>query len=159
MMFSATKRARRALKELVIFDRTFEIWAYQVSPHQPLLLRSSPNGTCPTRIEIFFKQVDTINLPTRFHGLSISEATDEDVQSVGFEPERLLRNHQKLFVLRGSEYSGYVVAGMVTWHESDLRDDDESYFTSMMEIPALPFYTRFFLLLKIKLTMFFRNLK
>ena len=81
------------------------------------------------------------------------------MQSVGFEPERLLRNHQKLFVLRGSEYSGYVVAGMVTWHESDLRDDDESYFSSMMEIPALPFYIRLFLLLKIKLTMFFRNLK
>jgi len=48
---------------LINFERNFQIWKYTVG-HGQLLLRSTKDPKCPTRIDVFFKNVGaTIVLP------------------------------------------------------------------------------------------------
>ena len=54
---------------IVSFPRRFQIWLYSVS-HGQLLLRSNRSGEFSTRIDVLFKNVAAIELPTAFDGLS-----------------------------------------------------------------------------------------
>ncbi|MGO4549589.1 hypothetical protein AB4059_00575 [Lysobacter sp. 2RAF19] len=74
--------------------------------HGQLLIRSSKTKDRPTQIDILFKNVAAICIPTMFDGISIvSNAV----------PEGLPR-----FDVLTSSGSGYIVAGAVVVDESDL---------------------------------------
>src|SRR4051794_7357175 len=51
-------------------DRHFQIWRYEVG-HAQLLLRSVKDDHHASRIDVLFKTVKAIDLPTRFDGLQI----------------------------------------------------------------------------------------
>ena len=51
--------------------RGFQMWLYEVG-HSQLLLRSVKDDAHSTRVDILFKSVDSLHLPTNMVGLTIS---------------------------------------------------------------------------------------
>lgn len=137
---------------LVAFPRRFQIWSYQIG-HGQLLLRSTKDDKHPTRIDILFKDVGAIHLPALFDGLTITEATENEAHDRASQMHSLNLNSRKMFLVTGSGFSGYVLAGLVVWHEDELEYYDKSNFSFSLELPARPFYSRIFLVTKIRLAM------
>ena len=69
------------IAEIINSKRFFQLWSYSVS-HSELLFRSAKSIEYPTRIDVFFKGVKEIHLPTTSNGLSITEASDADIQKI-----------------------------------------------------------------------------
>jgi hypothetical protein len=102
-------------------ERQFQIWVYQVA-HAQLLLRANRTETAPTRIEVLFKMVSWLNLPSVMEGLTIVETPGDSVaEARSLDPAVLA--HRRLFLLSGPSFRGYVVAGAVF-----VREDSEPYF-------------------------------
>ena len=113
---------------LITFERDFQIWKYTVG-HAQLLLRSTKPPKCPTRIDVFFKNVGAIHVPTSFKQLSIIGASaHEAVKMKVLDCSSVVGGHRKLFLIRGSDFEGYVVAGIVVWHEDQGEYHEPSYF-------------------------------
>ena len=73
-------------------------------------------------------------MPTILDGLTVVEAADEDRPglSLQVDPERL--KGRRVFIVRGANYAGYVVAGAVFGHEDEREYNDPSHFAeSLME--------------------------
>ena len=56
--------------ESFVSDRHFQLWRYTVS-HSQLLLRSTRDNDHDTRVEVLFKGVRRVDLPTSFDGLTV----------------------------------------------------------------------------------------
>lgn len=96
------------------------MWRHVVS-HSQVLLRSVRTDLLPTRIEILFKSVDFVCLPTRMPGLSVSEGSgDESVP--GMIDSSLVSRGSIRFEVRGPQYEGFVIAGSIT-----VAEDDKGY--------------------------------
>ena len=112
----------------VNFSRRFQMWEYTVG-HGQLLLRSPKTTGLSTRIDILFKNVAAVHLPTILDGLAVSEATEGERSElhVQVDPSRL--EGRKVFVVRGSNFMGYVVAGIVASHEDEREYHEPSRFS------------------------------
>jgi|SRR5215472_9852408 len=111
--------------QIIDSERTFQVWKYTVG-HCQLLLRSTKSAVFPTRVDVFFKGVSEIHLPTLFDGLSIWEASDSEASSMGrFSQSPDAKN----FVVKGKGFSGYVAALTVACHEDEGEYDDPSFFS------------------------------
>lgn len=113
--------------ELLNSPRPFQIWEYTVG-HGQLLLRSPKAVNLPTRFDVLFKNVSAIHLPTTLDRLRISEANDEEKVSPHLGLDVATAQSRKIFVVRGSDFVGYVIAGVVVWHEDEGDYSDPSYF-------------------------------
>lgn len=71
-------------------DRHFQLWRYTVS-HSQLVLRATRDEAHPTRVEVLFKGVDSVDLPTSFDGLHVTR-------------------HGTRFVAEGSGWNGTIAA-------------------------------------------------
>jgi hypothetical protein len=89
-------------------DRHFQVWHYQVG-HSQLLLRSVKGTDHDSRIDVLFKAVHAIQLPTSFDGLTIDR-------------------HADAFALAGRDWTGSVVAGSCFQAEDDGEHYDPSPF-------------------------------
>jgi hypothetical protein len=89
-------------------NRRFQVWRYQVG-HSQLLLRSVKSAAHASRIDVLFKGVDAIELPTSFDGLVIE------------------RDGQR-YVLSGRGWAGSIVAGACFEAEDDGEYFDPSPF-------------------------------
>ena len=99
------------------FSRRFQIWEYTVG-HSQLLLRSTKTLETASRIDVLFKNVAEIHLPTILDGLIVSELTDTGASEMPLlVPERL--KTRTVFVARTTNGTGYVIAGATFWHEDD----------------------------------------
>jgi hypothetical protein len=76
-------------------SRSFQVWAFTGS-HSQLLLRSSKDEAQFTRIDLLFKGVGRLCLPTLLRSLEVSEPDDGD------QPRR--------FALKFEGGDGYVIA-------------------------------------------------
>lgn len=56
-------------------NRLFQLWAYRVG-HSQLLLRSNPDERSETRIELLFRSVSSLHLPTAMSGLTVRVLED-----------------------------------------------------------------------------------
>ena len=108
--------------------RQFQIWSYTVG-HGQLLLRSTKTTDFSTRIDVLFKDVGAIHLPMTLDGLALTEATEDEKVELRPQIASPRLRDRKVFVVSGSNFTGYVVAGMVAWHEDDLEYYDPSYFS------------------------------
>jgi hypothetical protein len=108
-------------------QRHFQVWEYTVG-HRQLLLRSVKATGIPTRIDILFKNVAAIDLRTTLDGLTISEATEDQKINPKLQRDSEIVYKRKVFIVRGSNFEGYVVAGALAWHEDEGEYDDPSYF-------------------------------
>lgn len=104
----------------VTFDRTFQIWEYKVS-HSQLLLRSVKDSSKDTRIDILFKNVGIIFIPTLLAQIKIRETNPLAVSLVGDED---FLQGRRIFQIESAGYSGYVAAGIMV-HLEDQGDYDE----------------------------------
>ena len=121
-------------KALISFNRDFQIWKYTVG-HSQLLLRSTKTPACPSRVDVFFKNVGALNLPSNFSGLSIVECSITEAAKVNtFDPLSIAQGQRKLFFVRGSAFEGYVIAGVVVWHEDDREYHEPSFFSKDNDI-------------------------
>lgn len=114
--------------EIFHSNRRFQIWKYTVG-HSQLLLRSTKCAESPTRVDVFFKGVREIHLPTVFAGLAMAEADAADIEDLC-----ILRRHlpatdgTKAFRIQGADFVGYVLAIVVAYHEDEGEYDDPSHF-------------------------------
>ena len=104
------------LENLDLPDRHFQVWGYTIG-HRWLVLRSvlkRSAGEHPgerRRIDVLFVNVHSIKLPIQLAGLTVHVAD-------GVLAERVLADSgpapiyasQKVFIVEGRDYSGYVVA-------------------------------------------------
>ena len=120
-------------KQIISFQRSFQMWAFSVG-HLQLLMRSTKVPGFPTRIDILFKNVDVIQLPTKFDGLMISEDSEKKIKELYPWIDSRTIEGQKLFCVRGSNFMGHVIAGAVAWHEDELEYHDPSHFSIVPEL-------------------------
>jgi hypothetical protein len=103
-----------------VFKRVFQLWAYTVS-HGQLLLRSTKAEGLPTRIDLLFKDVVALKLPSTFNELSVSEATAEDVGL-----SLTVVGGRSVWRVAGPGFDGFVAAGAMVAHEDDGEYGDPS---------------------------------
>src|SRR5579885_2951466 len=115
------------MKELVRFEGPFQIWKYTVSHSELLLRRTRSEGTeykkFKTRVDVFFKPVAYLQLPSGFNGLKLEEMEPGEIDL----PYKLKRD-EKIFRLTGENYIGYVVAYLALWDEAEKSFSDPSKF-------------------------------
>lgn len=104
-------------------DRNFQVWEYQVS-HQQLLVRSPKapaTGTEPerrTNVDLVFLGVDYMCLPAWFRGLSLDQATPDELQHLGAAMGRIPKlSEVTVLVSAGKRFP--VVAASVVVSEND----------------------------------------
>ena len=96
--------------------RTFQVWAYSVS-HQSLLLRSTRENPHPTRVDVLFKGVARLSLPTTLTELAIQQADE----TTGDQDQPTTR-----WAIAGSGEHGFVDALSAFIHEDELEFHDAS---------------------------------
>jgi hypothetical protein len=91
------------------FTGTFRVWAYTVG-HGRLLLRSTKSAARDSQIDILFKGVSALRLPTSMRDFRVSskEPSPDELNQLGF-PSPAPRD-QKLFVLESTDSRAYVLA-------------------------------------------------
>jgi len=107
---------------LLHLPRRFQLWRYNVS-HRQLLLRSTKEPDVPTRVDVLFKGVAAVKLCVEYSSLTIRKATSAESTSIANEL-RVVMAGKDVFLLDGSECSGYVVAGSIE-HSEDAGEYDE----------------------------------
>jgi hypothetical protein len=115
-------------ERLFTLSRVFRAWLYSVS-HSTLLLRSIKEPGVPTRIDVIFKPVRYLRIPTTIDGLELhlvepGEIDGELTASIGPVDAK-----DKLFALAGPTGRWWIVGGVVAWHEDDGSDFAPSHFS------------------------------
>jgi len=101
------------------------MWNYQVG-HAMLLLRSPKDAEHPTRVEIAFKNVHAIKLPTALNDIAISVA-DEHLAQLIREEAGVLGESGHVFLMDAfGGTRGYVVAGIAFGQEDQGDYSDPS---------------------------------
>ncbi len=108
-------------------NRLFQLWSYSVS-HRELLFRSIKSGVCATRIDVFFKGVKEIHLPTTSDGLSVTEASEADLRQISALRESAFEKNIKVFMVEGANFVGYVAALIALAQEDEGEYDEPSFF-------------------------------
>lgn len=93
-------------------DRVFQLWAYTVGMSR-LLLRSTKSDQFGSRIDVVFQNVKAIQLLSVLHGIVIARADDAEAERITRETGLLPDVDREFFSVYGSNYVGYVVAGVV----------------------------------------------
>lgn len=106
----------------------FQVWKYTVG-HAQLLLRSTKSPDFPTRIDVFFKGVRELHLPTVCVGLLIAEASEADVRTLCSLWQSPSFKDIKVFRVKGKDFLGYVAALTVACHEDDGEYNTPSFFS------------------------------
>ncbi len=112
------------------FDRDFQIWKYDVG-HSQLLLRSVKGDRHKTRVDVLFKGVQFVQLPTHFSGLRSSEMTEDEFKTLNLSTGSASANENRYFRLEGKGWKGVVIALGMFWLEEDAEYYDKSNLFSL----------------------------
>ena len=93
-------------------ERMFQVWGYTVS-HRQLLLRSTKSETLSTRVDVLFKNVKAMCLPTLMDGLVIELADGPETERITLETGFVANDETTFFSLATAHGGSYVVAGAV----------------------------------------------
>jgi hypothetical protein len=114
---------------IVNFSRRFQVWSYTVG-HGQLLLRSTKDAQNSTQVDVLFKNVGLVSLPTFFDGLTVIESTKQELESSGLTTGLLPAENRKCMKLEGNNWRGAIVAGNIAWSEDDAEHYAESKLIS-----------------------------
>lgn len=106
-------------------DRTFQVWFYTVGMRR-LILRSTKNEGYSTRIDVLFQGVAHLTLPTLMVGLSVQRAGSDEQRTIEESTGLTVAPDERVYVLQGQAYVGYVVALAMVTHEDALDYDSPS---------------------------------
>lgn len=109
------------MEKMDFADRKFKFWFYQVS-HSEAIIRSPKadfDKTYDTNIDIYFGDIDYIEIPCMFQGLQINQGTEEDRMYLS---QKLGKDIpvKKIVVLVSGDKRYYVVASIIKFMENDL---------------------------------------
>lgn len=113
-------------KHLFKYDGRFQWWSYTVS-HGQLLLRCTPSVKRATQVDVLFKNVSSVSIPTTLEDLEVLDGDETTPVMLGPVGGR------NVFVVRAKGIDGYVVAGAVFHHEWPGTPSDPSPL-----MPSLP---------------------
>lgn len=113
-------------KSHVQFFRSFHVEGLKGGMNR-LLLRSVPTASHPTRVEVLFQFVQYMDMPMRFHGLAIHDATDE-TRNRFFELHESYPDCQVFRFESGGQTVGQVFAAFCMYGEDSKGAGDESMF-------------------------------
>lgn len=106
-------------------ERFFIVHSYACS-HGLLLLRSRKSDKFSTRIDILFQDVRAIELRSWFDGLTIEEVDKTYLQNYASRPVEIMEHGNRIYALKGRGWSGFVVGGIVSYHEDDKGQNEPS---------------------------------
>jgi hypothetical protein len=81
-----------------------------------------------TRVDVLFKGVKAIQLPTSLRGLTMARASPPEGREITAKVGTRLSDRDQVFVLRGESYVGFVVALVAFVHDDEGQYYDQSYF-------------------------------
>lgn len=113
--------------------RTFQIWSYDVS-HSMLLLRSPASDRDNEQVDIVFKGVDFISIPTRIRDMVI-EKSSADFSHLPIEPHVLSARH--LYEVAGSGARGLIAAAAVYMDARRCEYFEESELLKVLKLGGL----------------------
>jgi hypothetical protein len=87
--------------------------------HGLLLLRSGKTAKHPTRVDVLFQDVRALEVPAWMDGLIIEETTPAYTENRPSKPNKFIETGIKVYKLRGEEWEGYVIAGIVKVQEDN----------------------------------------
>lgn len=103
--------------------REFRLWLYTVG-HKTLLLRSVKNASASTRIDLVFKPVERLSLPTTLDGIDL-----RIIPMSALPPSTHESTNRTAFSLSGGTLDSWIVSETWAWHEDDGEYGDPSYFS------------------------------
>jgi hypothetical protein len=106
--------------------RLFQVWTYRVG-HSQLLLRSNREEGLGTRIELLFKSVSAVNLPTAMSELAVRVLEGEDAAPQWADAEA-----RTVYAVTFAGGEGYVIAGAALASEDSLDYADPSAFADSL---------------------------
>jgi hypothetical protein len=106
----------------LIFKRPFVVFSYHVS-HGLLLLRSAKSPVHLTRIDVLFQDVRAIECRTEIPDVLIEEVSPDFIRNTRTKATEILEHGHKVYALKSTGWTGFVVAGIVSHHE-----DDQEFF-------------------------------
>jgi hypothetical protein len=117
---------------IISSTRFFQLWSYSVS-HGELLFRSTKSTEFSTRIDVFFKGVKEVHLPTTSDGLSVTEGSDTDIRKLSPLRQSPFGEDVKLFTVEGADFVGYVAALVALSHEDNGEYNEPSFFVAKQD--------------------------
>jgi len=93
-------------------DRKFVLVSFQIG-HGQLLFQSGKSEVCPTRLSVLIKDARAMEIRSRSTGLSIEEVDPAVLAGRASRPDQTLEHGHKVFLLRGEDWEGYVIGGVV----------------------------------------------
>lgn len=105
--------------------RTFVLFSYDGS-HGLLLLRSRKTPQYPKRIDVLFQDVRAMELRSWFEGVRVEEADASALQGQKSKPEKMIEKGNKVYMIHGLDWSGFVVGGIVSIKEDEGEFGDQS---------------------------------
>lgn len=118
-------RQEGEMDEGAMVKRSFRLWHYRAS-HRQLVIRSLHTESYPTQVDILFKNVQAVHLPTEMIGFIVRKAgadealTIQDSAGVGHFAD------EHVFVVDGDGYRGFVIASAMNSTEYDGEFSDLS---------------------------------
>ena len=108
-------------KVLLSYSGRFKWWEYNVS-HGQLLIRGPKTNERPTQVDILFKSVTLVNLPTYFDDICIYHSDKFKLS----EYRKYTEVSREIYRIRWSDGEGYVIAIAMFHDESDREFHEES---------------------------------
>lgn len=116
---------------ILAFQRRFQVWHYTVS-HGQLLLRSSKDESHPTRVDVLFKSVKSMHLPTLMEDMRVIEASPEEAAEITSDLGGWTLLGERVFLVQGSGFNGFVVAHIAMYVEDT---DDYDAPSRLLQMP------------------------
>lgn len=117
--------------EVVRSERRFELWLYTAS-HSQLLIRSRYDPASTERIEVLFKGVEWMALPSDLSGLAVTQlsaaAGSALLTEMGAPIARSQYSDGHVYLLEAEGSRGTVVAAAAFVHRDHLPPDEPSGF-------------------------------
>jgi hypothetical protein len=72
-----------------------------------------------TRLDILFQDVRAMEIRSWFDGVKIDEVEPEYLKTSRSDPAALMETGNRVFRLIGNGWEGFILAGIVSFHEDD----------------------------------------
>ena len=112
----------------LVSTRTFRVWLYTVS-HSMLLLRSLRGPQFATRVDLLFKPVCRMSIPTLLDGVDLRAVGRNELPTKLAAEVGDCKPTSTFYSLSGESLTSWVVSGTASWHEDEGADNEPSHFS------------------------------
>jgi hypothetical protein len=106
------------MNEAIDLRRMVQVWSYSVG-HSRLLLRATKDREHPTRVDILFRGVAAMSLPSMMRQLLVRQARQPERDEILSTIEVDHPEDRRCFILDGPGFAGWVIAGVMVTVEDE----------------------------------------